>query len=410
MVSKLSQNWKYVIIILLFLGWSIGNFDRFFMNYAILGISKDLQLSSSQTGIVLSSFFAGYALMQIPGGWLADRFGFRKIIIIAVFAWSVFTIMSGMAWSFMSLILIRFLFGLGEGSFFPSASKGIASWFPQNERSRAMSFMLTSGTIMGVITPIIGTQSMQSVGWRMIFYIAGAIGIIFVLLYVFFLKERKGSTVGITENPSTKSKAPLREVLKTPIIWNLFIAYFAIYAVQWGLMAWMPTYLVEARNLDLTSVGYISAIPAFAGIIAMLGSGYILDKLPEGKDKVIAAIFAVLTAVFLYLMAFAPNIAMFAVYQSVVTVFMSFNIILIISAPLKMLSEEVVGTANGFINTGAQFAGVLTPMLIGFLVDAFDGSYTVAFIMLIMFALLCAGSLFLIGYKKEVPSFNENIS
>ncbi|WP_223588342.1 MFS transporter [Neobacillus bataviensis] len=409
MVSKLSQNWKYVIIILLFLGWSIGNFDRFFMNYAILGISKDLQLSASQTGIVLSSFFAGYALMQIPGGWLADRFGFRKIIVMAVFAWSVFTILSGMAWSFMSLILIRFLFGIGEGSFFPSASKGIASWFPQNERSRAMSFMLTSGTIMGVITPILGTQSMQTIGWRMIFYIAGAIGIIFTLLYVFFLKERKGSTVGKFENPS-KNKAPLRNVLKTPIIWNLFIAYFAIYAVQWGLMAWMPTYLVKARHLDLTSVGYISAIPAVAGIIAMLASGYILDKLPEGKDKVIAAIFAVLTAVFLYLMAFAPNIAMFAVYQSVVTVFMSFNIILIISAPLKMLSEEVVGTANGFINTGAQFAGVLTPMLIGFLVDAFDGSYTVAFIMLIMFALLCAGSLFLIRSKKEVPSFKKNAS
>lgn len=409
MVSKLSHNWKYVIIILLFLGWSIGNFDRFFMNYAILDISKDLHLSASQTGIVLSSFFAGYALMQIPGGWLADRFGFRKIIIIAVFAWSIFTIMSGMVWSFMSLILVRFLFGLGEGSFFPSASKGIASWFSQNERSRAMSFMLTSGTIMGVITPIIGTQSMQSVGWRMIFYIAGAIGIILVLLYVFFLKERIGTTKGIPENLS-KSTTPLREVLKTPIIWNLFLAYFAIYAVQWGLMAWMPTYLVEARNLDLTSVGYISAIPAFAGIIAMLGSGYILDKLPEGKDKVIAAVFAVLTAVFLYLMAFAPNIAMFAVYQSVVTIFMSFNIVLIISAPLKMLSEEVVGTANGFINTGAQFAGVLTPMLIGFLVDAFDGSYTVAFILLIVFALLCAGSLFVIGAKKEVPSFNENIS
>ncbi|MDN3014680.1 MFS transporter [Paenibacillus sp. BSR1-1] len=409
MVSKLSQNWKYVIIILLFLGWSIGNFDRFFMNYAILGISKDLQLSASQTGIVLSSFFAGYALMQIPGGWLADRFGFRKIIVMAVLAWSVFTILSGMAWSFMSLILIRFLFGIGEGSFFPSASKGIASWFPQNERSRAMSFMLTSGTIMGVITPIIGTQSMQTIGWRMIFYIAGAIGIIFTLLYVFFLKEQKGSTEGKIENPS-KNKAPLRDVLKTPIIWNLFFAYFAIYAVQWGLMAWMPTYLVKARHLDLTSVGYISAIPAVAGIIAMLASGYILDKLPEGKDKVIAAIFAVLTAVFLYLMAFAPNIAMFAVYQSVVTVFMSFNIILIISAPLKMLSEEVVGTANGFINTGAQFAGVLTPMLIGFLVDAFDGSYTVAFIMLIMFALLCAGSLFLIRSKKEVPSFKKNAS
>lgn len=109
MVTKVHPNWKYVIITMLFLGWSLGNFDRFIMNYAILGISKDLHFSASETGIVLSSFFAGYAIMQIPGGWLADRFGFRKIIITALLAWSIFTVLTGFAWSLLSIILIRFL-------------------------------------------------------------------------------------------------------------------------------------------------------------------------------------------------------------------------------------------------------------------------------------------------------------
>ena len=398
-------NVKYGIIAILFLGWSLGNFDRFIMNYAILGISEDFQLTASATGIVLSSFFAGYALMQIPGGWLADKFGYRKVLIIAVLLWSIFTFFTGSAWSFWSLILIRFLFGLGEGSYFPAASKGIANWFPRNERSKAMSIMLTSGTIMGVVSPIIGTMLMQSIGWRMIFYIVGGIGFLIALLFYFFLHEQSQPK---TVKPASKTKSPLRDVLKTPMIWNLFIAYFSIYAINWGLSAWMPTYLLNVKGLDLTSVGVFSAIPAFAGIIAMLASGYILDRLPEGKDKLLAAVFGLLTAISLYLMAFAPNITLFVVYQSVVTILLSFNIILITSVPLKILHEDVVGTANGFINTGAQFAGVLTPMLIGFLVDFFGGSYNAAFILLICFALLCSIALFLIRPKTQLVQAQAN--
>ncbi|ULT59347.1 MFS transporter [Neobacillus drentensis] len=408
MVTRVQQNWKYIIITMLFLGWSLGNFDRFIMNYAVLGISKDLHFSASETGIVLSSFFAGYAIMQIPGGWLADRFGFRKIIITALLAWSIFTVLTGFAWSLLSMILIRFLFGIGEGSFFPSASKGIAGWFPINERSRAMSIMLSSGTIMGVLTPIVGTHLIQGIGWRSIFHSVGVIGIVITLLFVFLLKEQTRTNVD-GEKTSSKKKQPLKEVLKTPMIWNLFIAYFSIYAVNWGLTSWMPTYLVKVKGLDLTSVGYVSAIPPLAGVLAMFLSGYVLDKLPEGKDKLLAAVFAIISAGSLLLMAFAPNITMFVIYQSIITVLFSFNIILITTVPLKILPEDVVGTANGFINTGAQFAGVLTPMLIGFLVDAFNGSYNAAFIMLVMFALLCAGSLFTIRPKKQIELTSQHV-
>ncbi|MEZ0117745.1 UNVERIFIED_ORG: ACS family glucarate transporter-like MFS transporter [Heyndrickxia coagulans] len=403
MTAERSKNWKYVIIAMLFLGWSLGNFDRFIMNFTVLDISKELHLTASLTGIVLSSFFAGYTLMQIPGGWLVDRFGYRKVIITALLMWSLFTILTGAAWSFASLIIIRFLFGIGEGSYFPSASKGIANWFPQNERSKAMSIMLTSGTIMGVIVPILGTQLMKVVGWREIFFIAGAIGILISLCFGLFVNERKKA--GLEDNEQTAPvKSPLENVLKTPMIWQLFIAYFSIYAVYWGLTAWIPTYLSNVKGLDLTAVGLYSAIPPFAGIFAMLFSGYMLDKMAQGKDKFIAAIFALLAGIFLLLMTYAPNMIVFIICQSVITVLLSFNIILITSVPLKILPEEVVGSANGFINTGAQFAGVLTPMLIGFLVDAFGGSYHVAFFMLICFSILCAVSLFLIRQNRQVVS------
>lgn len=412
MTTTTAKNARYLVIAMLFLGWSLGNFDRFIINFAILDISKELQLTESLTGIVLSSFFAGYALMQIPGGWLADRFGYRKVLISTILVWSIFTVLTGAAWSFLSIIVIRFLFGVGEGSYFPAASKGIANWFPVDERSKAMSIMLTSGSIMGVVAPIVGTYLMLALGWRDIFYIVGAIGIVVALSFFFLVKEKNApATVQVK---AKTSKAPLREVLKTPMIWKLFIAYFSIYAVNWGLTSWMPTYLSKVKGLELTAVGIYSAIPPFIGIFAMLCSGYVLDKMPQGRDKLIAGIFAIIAGIGLLFMANAPSMLIFTICQSVVTVMLSFNIILITSVPLKILPEAVVGTANGFINTGAQFAGVLTPMLIGFLVEAFGGSYSAAFTMLIGFTIVCAVSLFLIRPNKNkvivnTPSINEII-
>ena len=114
------RNW---FLALLFLGWALGNLDRYIMNYAVLSITEDLNLSASSTGILLSSFFAGYALMQLPGGWLADRFGARKVLITSVILWSIFTGLTGAAWSSTSMIVYCFLFGIGEGGFSRPAQK-----------------------------------------------------------------------------------------------------------------------------------------------------------------------------------------------------------------------------------------------------------------------------------------------
>ncbi|MDI4643501.1 MFS transporter [Cohnella hashimotonis] len=410
MTTSVSFKWKYWILGLLFLGWSVGNMDRFAINYAVLGITEDMGLSASSTGIILSSFFAGYALMQIPGGYLADRFGYRRVIITSIVMWSLFTIATGLAWSLTSLILIRFLFGLSEGSFFPSASKAITGWFPTNERSRAMSIMLTSGSVMGVVTPIVTTQAMAANGWRPVFYWIGAIGLLFAVLFLFFLKEKEKAD---KKKPSetanlpagTAQSAPLASVLKSPLVWKLFVGYFSIYVVSWGLNSWMPTYMRDVRGLDLASIGYLSAIPAFVGIFAMLISGVVLDKLPRGRDLQAAAGSAVVVAILLYLMQAAGSAAMFVGIQCLVMVFQSFVVILIASSALKHLPESNAASANGFINTGAQIAGFLAPTMIGFMIDASGGSYMSAFILMMVFACVSAASLLLISRRSKLGNF-----
>lgn len=394
-VTKKSRN---VILALLFLGWSLGNLDRYIMNYAVVSITGDLQLDASSTGIILSAFFLGYAIMQIPGGWLADKFGAKRILLLAVIMWSIFTGLTAIAWSLTAMIVIRFLFGIGEGGFQPSSSKIIATIFPKEERGRAMSIMLTSGGIVSLIVPLLAAYLLGTIGWRMMFIIIGAIGAIIALLYWKYIQLPKAETV--EEAGTTSTKVNFKELLKTPLMWNLIIAYFCIYAVNWGLVSWIPTYLQKNRGLDLMSIGWAQTIPAITTIIGVYGSGFIIDKLPRGMEKVLGSISCAAIGILLYLMFTAKTVTLFIGYQTVVSIFIAFVITLLPVIVLKKLPSSITGSAMGIANTGGQLAGFVTPMAIGFMVDAFNGSFDAAFWMLIGFALICIVSIVTLNDQK----------
>ncbi|MGC7928083.1 MFS transporter [Lysinibacillus sp. VIII_CA] len=396
-VTKKSRN---VILALLFLGWSLGNLDRYIMNYAVVSITGDLQLDASSTGIILSAFFLGYAIMQIPGGWLADKFGAKRILLMAVIMWSIFTGLTAIAWSLTAMIVIRFLFGIGEGGFQPSSSKIIATIFPKEERGRAMSIMLTSGGIVSLIVPLLAAYLLGTIGWRMVFIIIGAIGAIIAYLYWKYIQLPKAETADAAETGSPTVKVSFKELLKTPLMWNLIIAYFCIYAVNWGLVSWIPTYLQKNRGLDLMSIGWAQTIPAITTIIGVYGSGYIIDKLPKGMEKVLGSISCAVIGILLYLMFTAKTVTLFIGYQTVVSIFIAFVITLLPVIVLKKLPSSITGSAMGIANTGGQLAGFVTPMAIGFMVDAFNGSFDAAFWMLIGFALICIVSLVTLNDQK----------
>ncbi|WP_338471200.1 MFS transporter [Niallia sp. XMNu-256] len=395
----LEKKFRKTLVILLFLGWALGNLDRYLINYAIVYIGEDLALTATETGLILSSFFLGYALMQLPGGLLADKFGAKKVLLTAVIVWSIFTGLTAVAWTLSMMVIIRFLFGIGEGGFQPSASKIISSSFPVNERSKVMSIMLSSGGIMAMLVPIISAALLLTIGWRAFFVIAGLLGVGIAILYSKYVPKDE---IAKETNQGHKVKDILGILFKMPLMWSLVVAYFTIYAVNWGLNSWMPKYLTDVRGLDLVSIGWLQMIPGAIQIIAMIVFGYLIDKLDLKVNKFIGAVCALILSGFLFLMFNAESIALFITFQCIVTLLLTFVVLLLPSFILKRIPSSYAGTAMGMANTGGQLAGFVTPTLIGFMVDVFNGSYNAAMWLLVVISIICVGAILTISLKNQV--------
>jgi MFS family permease len=381
---------KIVILILLFLGWCLGNMDRYVMSYAVVPIGKEFHLSSSLIGLVLSAFFIGYVVMQIPGGWLADKFGSRKVLNLIVFVWSIFTGLTGAAWGLLSLVTIRILFGLSEGSFSPAAFKMLSEVFPKKERGRAISILLSSGSIIGVIVPVLSGVMIMSMGWRGLFYVIGGIGIIVVALFLFFLKPRVIQEEEAPAGPAAKAAEPhnMGELFKMPMMWTLIVVEFAVYTLMWGTTTWIPSYLFKVRSLSLMSIGWLQAIPSLGALVVMYVSGVAFDRIKPSTNKIISIIASAIAAIMLYLMYVCSTVPLFILYETIFSLMLGFTVPYMPTVLMKRVPADVAGSAIGIVNVAAQLGGLVTPLVIGILVDLFKGSFVAAFAYLIVFAVV----------------------
>jgi MFS family permease len=381
---------KHVILALLFVGWCLGNMDRMAMSFAVVPISKELGLSASLTGLVLSSFFIGYVIMQVPGGWLADKFGSRRVLLLIVFVWSIFTGFTGSAWSLASLLTIRVAFGLSEGSFSPSAIKLLSETFPRKESGRAIAILLMASGFMTVIVPIVSAAAIGSIGWRGMFYLIGSLGVVLIVLFWLFLRPRPApAEPPVAAGDAAKAEPhSLRELLRMPMIWDIIVVSFAIYTLSWGFNTWLPTYLVQQRHLSLMSIGWLQIIPGIALMGGMYLGGTIVDALKPRWYRVLAVASSAISAAMIYLMYTCHSIALFAAWQTIAYLILGFLLAFVPAFLVKQVPAAIVGSATGLSSFGAQLAGFVTPLVIGVLVDAFKGSFAAAFGYLIIFALV----------------------
>lgn len=379
---------KYLVFALLYIGFCISYVDRVAINIALANIGKEFGLNPSEMGVVLSTFFIGYAIMQIPGGWLADKFGSKMAIIGALFVWSLFTLGTGYAWSLTSLIVIRFIFGIGEGPFSVSAIKGIAEYFPKAERPKMATGLLSSNYVGSALAPMLVVPLMMYFGWRGMFHAFGILGIAFIAIYWFLVKPAIKQEDEAAANG--KEKINMKELLKMPLIWQLTLAWFALSLVNKGLDSWMPTYLLTVRHLDLKSLGLLTPLPFVAAGVATAIGGWVMSRFFDGREKYLLVISAALTAFFLYYMYTAETVIMVIAFQSLVYFFKSFVFASAFALPMKLLPGTIAGSASGVINMGGQSAGFIAPLLIGLMVTAFNGSYDAAFWFLIGAAVVSA--------------------
>lgn len=363
MIEKIGAR-KYLVFLLLYLGWCISFIDRTAISISATHIIKDLAISPVKMGAVLSMFYIGYTIMQIPGGWLADKIGSKKVILVAVALWSVFTMLTGMVESLMALLVIRLLFGLGEGGFPPASFKSVAENFSGVARSNASSAMVSSNYIGSMIAPLIVAPLILAFDWRNTFMIIGGIGFIYIFLFAFLTPSSKAVRQTVDHSKTASSL-----VLKNKYLWTICAMWFGISIVNKGLDTWMPIYLMTERGLNLKAVGWLLPIPFLIAGLATAAGGWIVNKYFDGKERRLIIPCCILMCLGLYEMYSAVTIAQVIIVQGFVYLFKSLIFALVIALPAKKLPQEQIGRGLGIINTGGMAAGFVAPVVIGALVS-----------------------------------------
>jgi MFS family permease len=363
--------------VLLYVAFCISYIDRAAISIALNQIGRDFHLQAADLGIVISAFFFGYAIMQVPGGWLADRIGSKPVVIATIAMCSLFTVMTGFAWSLFSLIAIRFIFGIAEGGFPPASIKAIAELFSK-EASPKMSTLLMSSNYAGsMVAPLIMAPLIIWLGWRHAFTAIGVAGIAFAVVYLVSI-PRTGSDAPAAQAGGRVSAAEARELLKNPLLWQLLTVWFGLSCVNKGLDSWMPTYLLQQRGLDLKAVGLLTPIPFVLATISTAIGGWVMTRFFAEKEKYLLIGSSTLSGIFLYAMYKSETITALIVFQSLLYFFKSFVLATVIALPTKLLRAHQIGTGIGMINFGGQSAGFVAPAVMGFVVSG-TGSFDAAF-------------------------------
>ena len=399
-LKKYQSENKYVVFFFLYIGFCISYIDRSAIGLALPSISKDFALAPTQMGVVISAFFIGYSIMQIPGGWLADHFGSKTVICIALTLWSIFTFTTGHASTLAGLLFLRFVFGLCEGPYAGSCYRAIAEYFPRELRPAFTTGILSSNYIGSAIAPIIIVPLILWFGWRGMFQALGCIGLGYVFFYAFCVKQTKPAEEVKAGKKENKTKYFLH-LMKFSIIWKLVLCAFCVSCINKGLDAWMPTYLIAERGINLKAVGYVTPIPFMASFLSTAGCGWLMNKYFDKKEQYMIAICAVMTAIFLYLMYNAETLFWVVVFQCGVYFFKACILGSAVAIVLKIVTGFIAGSASTLVNMGGQVAGFISPVIMGYLVSAFNGSFNAVFYYLIAAAALCAVSALLIPKRKE---------
>lgn len=400
----MSNGKRNFIFSLLFLGWIVDSLTLFGMNVAIIPISKELHLSQTQSGMVISSFWLSSACMTLIAGWFADKFGSRKVIIIAVFIISLFSLLTGMVGSFVAILAIRLILGLGDGGLPTGSSVAITEIYKREVRARVKSMLLAAQLIGGVLALYISGLIADTWGWRAMFYLIGGVGLVVTLLLIKYYHPPK--VVKTTQD----GKIQMKDLYKSNLLWVLVIMYFCSSIVHWGFSSWLPSYLEQTRGLNLKTVGSLAMIPQAFGLLSAILTGYLIDKSLAGKEKFIVLIGAVISGIFLFLMFKAPSIQLAIIYQSIFSFGDSAIAMAIISIPLKYASQNVIGSFMGTMYFTGGLAGFIAPTAMGILIDTFEGSFQAAFTFLIgalVVVLICA---ILFKLPKNKTSIYESAS
>ncbi len=286
--------YRYRVLALLCSLTTLTYLDRICISIVGVRIKTDLNLNNEQFGWVLASFALAYALFEIPSGALGDRMGPRAVFIRIVLFWSVFTALTGLVSGLFSLLIVRFLFGVGESGTYPNCLIVVSRWFPANETGRALTGVGIGQQIGSAIAPLIIVPLAVAYGWRMPFFVNGAIGVVWALICFTWFKNYPSEMKNISKKEKQKIESncrhnkhqdliPFKFIFKNRTLWALMLMYFCFQWSNYFFVAWMPVYLQEGRHFSEKEAKPIIFSLFIVGIIGLLAGGFVADWLVKKK-------------------------------------------------------------------------------------------------------------------------------
>ncbi|HUC60398.1 MAG TPA: MFS transporter [Alphaproteobacteria bacterium] len=392
---------RWFVLFLISLMYLITYLDRVNISTAAPAIAKEFGFDKITMGVIFSAFVWSYALFQIPGGWLGDRFGPRRVLTAIVSYWSIMTAFTAAASSVFSFTLVRFLFGVGEGGAFPVATRSMQLWFPRQERGLVQGVSHSASRLGAAIAPPLVVAIMAADGWRSVFYFCGALGILWSVLWYFSYRnmpEEQASVSrdelayirGVDEKGNVKpalvektATVPWGILFRSPNMWAIMCAYFTYVYCLWIFLSWLPSYLYEYRHFTLIKVGIFASLPLWAGVVGDTVGGLATDWLLKktGNTKLAhraVAIVGMLGCACFIVPASLTGDAHVAIYCLTIAMFFLECTIGPSWAVPMHVGGKYSGTVSGVMNMAGNIGGALSPLVFGFLVQF--GSWKAPFV------------------------------
>jgi len=413
---------RYKLVGLLATGSMINYADRVNISVAAPVMMAALGWDEGHFGVIFSAFLAGYTLLQLPGGIIADRWDACKVIALACIGFSVFTALTpvgGLAFGLM--LAIRFCVGMFESVTFPAYASLNSRWIPRHEYSRAQTASLSGSYLGQALSYPFTTWLVVTFSWQITFYVNALIGGLWLLIWLAFATNTpaahpKISAMELREieaNLPPRSSSPLSpwSVLKEPQVLLLALSYLCLIYGLWMIILWLPTYMVKARGFSMQQMGWIGMIPTFTSFLGLTSGGVLSDMLlrrgfstrfarAQGPALCIAVGVPFLVAAVLVPWG-SVSIACFALYLLLLNVAGGGYW----AMPLE-LSPQRVGAIAGVMNCAGNGAGVFGPMTAGFLVST-TGNWALPFLVAAGFAVV---SFFVFYFLVFPEPIEEKIS
>lgn len=362
--------------------------DRVVISSAAPTIMKEFGFTMGTMGGILAIFRWGYALFNIPGGWLGDRLGPRRALTLIVTWWSVFTSLTAASWNHLSMLVFRLLFGIGEAGAFPIATRSLSRWMLPTERGYAQGITHAGSRIGAACTPPLVVWLIVTYGWRTPFFVFGTMGLLWAAVWYFYYRDTPEEHRGVnsaelaliqsatrTARAKDRQAVPWGPILHSRNLWTLSAMYFCYGYALSVYLDWFPTYLMKARGFNLKEMGLYASLPLLAGTLGDFLGGWLSDRVGHATGdlrfarKVVAVTGFLLAAGFI-LPATLVQDSHACVWLTCVAVFgLELTVGVSWAVPLDT-GGDYAGTVSSVMNTCGNIGGAISPSILAYLVQS----------------------------------------